>query len=116
VQRKRTGKERVVPREVPKFPIRSQEEEQLMSPFGFLPPFGVNTELQLREARARARMLREEWRLANANRTQGRGPGIIDRSRSRVGRSIVRLGERLAAPEVRAPRARMSTPRTETGC
>jgi hypothetical protein len=85
-----------------------------MNPFGLLPPFGLNDQYQLLEARARARLLREEWRLANA-RPNNRRNGPATRLRARVGRSMVRIGERLAAPDAGAPR--MSTARpSQTGC
>lgn len=70
------------------------QEEMLMNPFGLLPPFGLNDRHQLSKAQARALMLREEWRIANAGPRAGR-PGTLTRIRSRVGRSMVRLGERL---------------------
>jgi hypothetical protein len=69
------------------------KEDTLVNPFGLLPPFGLNDRHQLL-AEARARMLREEWLIANAGPRPSR-PGTLTRIRSRVGRSMVRLGERL---------------------
>jgi hypothetical protein len=90
-----------------------------MNPFGILSPFCLDDEQQLRQARARAAILRDDWRLANATRPRwgnGRGPGIIRRVRARVGRAIVRLGERLAPPQSGTPRVTVTARRTDTGC
>ncbi len=87
-----------------------------MSPFGLLPPFGINDEYQLAETRARARMLREQWRSANASQPQDERHGIVKRIRAVVGHSTVRLGHRLAGLETGPARVGVRTPETEPGC
>ena len=87
-----------------------------MNPFGLLPPFGINDEYQLAEGQARARMLREEWRSANASRPQTGRPGIVKRIRAVVGRSTVRLGQRLAGLDTGPARIGVRAPETKPGC
>ena len=89
-----------------------------MNPFGFMPPFGINDAEQLRQARAYAAMLRDEWRRANASGSGPGGerqPGALTRARRRTGGALIGLGNRLLAADPGSPRATTTAPRAEPG-
>jgi hypothetical protein len=85
-----------------------------MNPLGFMPPFINNDTEQLRQARAHAAMLREEWRLANSGRPRGpRRTSSVARVRNETGRALIGLGKWLLPAE---PAATMTARRPEPGC
>jgi hypothetical protein len=89
-----------------------------MTPFGFLPPFGVGDAEHLRQIRDHQAMLAEEWRLANAGR---HGAGM----RARAGRLLVSFVCRIltatarllaAARRATRPKAGLKVRHSQPGC
>ena len=85
-----------------------------MNPFVFMPPFAGAEQIQ--QAKERAEMLKEEWRLANW-RNPGNGPerkpDLLTRIRQAAGRALLGIGSRLAGPA--SGRGRVGTAQ-RTGC
>ncbi|MGD0018184.1 MAG: hypothetical protein ABSD62_02935 [Candidatus Limnocylindrales bacterium] len=83
-------------------------------------PFGFDEVEQLRYARSRAEMLREEWRMANSS-APGRRVGAssaltLKRVRKNVGHALIELGRRLLPADAGTRRAVVTARRPDWGC
>jgi len=83
-------------------------------------PHGFDEIEQLQYAKARAEMLREEWRLANwsaaVRGADSASPGALRRTRTRAGHALIGLGRRLVSPEGGTRSVAVSTGRPDWGC
>lgn len=81
-------------------------------------PYGFDEIEQLRYAKARAEMLRQEWRLANWSAVRGPDatPGALRRAQMRAGQALIGLGRRLLSQEGGTGRVAVTAGRPDWGC
>ena len=81
-------------------------------------PFGFDEIEQLRDAEARAEMLRKEWRLANGSAVRGAdaAPAALRRAQMRAGQALIGLGRRLLSQESGTGRVAVTAGRPDWGC
>lgn len=81
-------------------------------------PYGFDEIEQLRYAKARAEMLRQEWRRANWSAVRGAdaAPGALRSAKTRAGRALIGLGRRLLTQEGGTRRVAVTAGRPDWGC